>query len=301
MNKPSAILFLLLIGAASAPASSAAADPFDGAWLWVGKRDVFELFLVQEGSKLKGAHAATHDNGRRVDTHDEPEKAGPSLVGKVTGGVAEVSITSAYSGKTGRARITMTPAGLHWSLLKAPDGEFYFPRQAVLKRDRDKVPEIADEPDAATKASQAAALASEALSNGNLSQAITYCDQSLKFDPVNTYVIEEKADVLVKLKRFDQAMPLYSAALTKRATDSKLLLKRGECNLNLALYEEAVDDFTNAIKGYEAVKLKVPEIQDLLFSCYMNRASAYAELGKIDLAEQDRLKSQSVESLLKVR
>lgn len=298
MNKPSAILLFLIIAAVSAPSSSAAADPFDGAWSWTGTRDAFELFLVQDGTKIKGVHAATYDAGRRVDMQEEPEKSGPSLVGKVTGNVAEVSITSAYSGKTGKARITLTPAGLRWSVQKRPDGEFYFPVQAVLKRNKDKVPRIADEPDASTKSSQAFALGNEAFLDGNLSQAIIYFDQSLKFNPVSPYGIEKKADVLVKLKRFDQAMALYSAALTKRATDSNLLLKRGECNLNLARYEEAVADFTNAIKGYEAVKLKVPEIQDLLFSCYQNRSSAYAQLGKIDLAEQDRLKAQSVKPFL---
>ncbi|MBY0547418.1 MAG: tetratricopeptide repeat protein [Candidatus Obscuribacterales bacterium] len=301
MNKPSAIIFSLIIAAASVSSSSAASDPFDGAWLWAGKHDFFELFLVQDGAKLKGTHAATYDDGRRVDTHEDPETAGPSLVGKITGGVAEVTITSAYSGKTGTARITMTPTGLRWSVQKRPDGEFYFPMQALLKRDKDKVPKIADEPDAYTKSSQAAALAREALEEGRLDEAVALFDKSLQFNPLSTYVIEEKADVLVKLNRFDQALALYCAALTKRDKDRNLLLKKGECNLNLARYEEAVDDFTNAIKVIEAVKPREHQPPYLLFACYQNRASAYAQLGKIDLAEQDRLKAQSVNSLLEVR
>ena len=298
MNRSITILFCLVTVFSVVPPSYGAGDPFDGAWSWADRRDSFELYLAQDGAKIKGTHAATHDLGRRSDTQEEPETAGPSVRGKVTGGVAEVSITSAYSGKIGTARIAVTPAGLRWTVLKAPDGEFYFPLQALLKRSKVKVPKIADEPDAITKSLTAAALGHEAFSKGKFSEAVAAFDQALHFDPSNSSVIEGKADAYIKQKQFAQASSLYSDALKCRPNDSELLLKRAECNLNLLRYDQAVVDLTEAIEIDEAVKDKGRAIYYRLLSCYRNRANAYSELGKLDLAEPDRLKADSVKALL---
>jgi hypothetical protein len=47
-----------------------------------------------------------------------------------------VTVTSFFSNQNGRVKLVKKNGKLYWSLVDAPKGEYYFPHQAILVRDK---------------------------------------------------------------------------------------------------------------------------------------------------------------------
>lgn len=104
------------------------AGPFQGSWVLESKSLSFTLDLAGDGTKVVGSYSAvTLPKASRVDS-DAP------MEGTVRSGQARVTFTSAYSGKSGTAVMSARGKELRWQVVKEPDGEYWAPRKATLRR-----------------------------------------------------------------------------------------------------------------------------------------------------------------------
>jgi len=85
-----------------------------------------------------------------------------------------------------------------------------------------------------------------------LEEAIQKFDECIALDPLNlTYnatINLNKAIAYTKLKKNDEALSCLNKCLKMNPDYAKAHVKRGEVNLTLEDYEEAVQDFSNAAK-----------------------------------------------------
>jgi len=129
---PALAMLALATTACSQKADSKAT--FAGKWDWSQGGEELTLTLEQDGSHLRGWHAAIGQGGAKADevSRDQP----PSISGDVQGVTANVKFTSGYpdSKGGGRARLTLQDEFLIWQILES-DGEHYLPRSAKLTRE----------------------------------------------------------------------------------------------------------------------------------------------------------------------
>lgn len=96
-----------------------------------GDRDVYELSIMVQGSRVCILHAATAHLGNRVD---EDEGLEPSMTGVMdAAGNATVHYRSAWEG-TGTATLRVEGGALHWKVTSKVDGQSSIPDEAVLAR-----------------------------------------------------------------------------------------------------------------------------------------------------------------------
>ena len=90
------------------------------------------------------------------------------------------------------------------------------------------------------------------LKANKLEEAIQKFDECLALDPLNlsynATINLNKAIAFTKLKKDDEALSCLNKALKMNPDYAKAHVKRGEVNLALEDYEEAVADFSNAAK-----------------------------------------------------
>lgn len=124
-------------------ADSATPPPtdFQGAWSAQGLKDLdFSLDLQQDGATLTGYHCGTTANASRIDCSLPGEDI--TIEGTITGDIAKVKFTSAYSGQIGKARITRQGDTLLWEITAFPNGQYYLPDVAtLLKVAREDLPQ----------------------------------------------------------------------------------------------------------------------------------------------------------------
>jgi len=88
--------------------------------------------------------------------------------------------------------------------------------------------------------------------------------------------------VLVKYKRYEKAIELYTGLLKKEPDNSDALRIRGDCHFALKHYKEALSDYTNAI---DTSVYASPDT-------YKQRALVYDALKMADKAKRDREKAK---------
>lgn len=108
-----------------------AGGPFTGSWSLGGPEEGpgFTVELYQRGSRLEGLYHAITRNATRLDTDS-------AIVGTVRGNTATVRWTSGYSGVQGTAVLRLAGRRLHWRIPRPPQGEYWAPLKATLKRNR---------------------------------------------------------------------------------------------------------------------------------------------------------------------
>lgn len=93
-------------------------------------------------------------------------------------------------------------------------------------------------------------LASEAFKENKLEEAITLFDECLALDTLNlnynATVLLNKAIALCKLKKNELALKALNLCIKYSPQYAKALVKRGEVKVMLEMYEEAVQDFSQA-------------------------------------------------------
>ena len=119
-------------------------------------------------------------------------------------------------------------------------------------------------------------------------KAVNNYSIALELNPENFCAWANRGYTFIKMKLYEKAVPDLKIALTLRPKDSIALLNlddaylgRGGLHLKADRYLEAIDDFSNAMNHY-----------DFVVKAYEGRASAYTNLGMIDLAKADIIKSK---------
>lgn len=110
---------------------------FLGSWSWVSsdKSATFSLNLTQgsQSNSIDGDYCATARNGNRIDCYEGKEY---SFKGIVDGTELKINFIDAYGGGAGVATITYNPDdSIVWKITEKPDGYYYIPDDAALKRD----------------------------------------------------------------------------------------------------------------------------------------------------------------------
>jgi len=112
---------------------------FVGSWDWKekGKWLEFGIDIKQVADTLKGQLCGITLNGNRVDCAAEDADRSFSVpLPKQNSFIC--TFTSAYSMEQGTASITFDGQSLIWKIIKAPNGEYYFPKLARLTKIRAK-------------------------------------------------------------------------------------------------------------------------------------------------------------------
>lgn len=278
------------------PAAQAAGSNFGGVWMWRSKSANFEIHIVQNGQKIKAAHFASVDNGRRVDNQENPDETGPSIVGRANGNSAVVDITSSYSGESGKATMTLENNVLKWKVTKAPKGEFYFPTSANLNRKKEKLLVIADHPSPEVQAMGLSVRARELESAGHLEEALSFINRSIAADPNDWTSYETRADVLMKLKQYENALGALKKAMELCPENMRNFVKqsRGECYVKLNKADLAIPDLTEAIDYFKKQVRDNDSMKKYLSDSYLSRAEAYKTIAKNDLAAKDEAQAKLV-------
>lgn len=107
-------------------------EDFQGKWTSVDEDISLDLF--QTGDELTGYHCSVTKHAQRIDCALESDDMGYSIDGIVKGNQANVTFLSTYCMKYGKAKIVMHGDYLYWEVTEFPDGEFWLPLSAILKR-----------------------------------------------------------------------------------------------------------------------------------------------------------------------
>jgi hypothetical protein len=107
---------------------------FQGKWTSVDEDISLDLDLFQTGDELTGYHCSVTKHAQRIDCFLESDNMGYSIDGIVKGNQADVTFLSTYCMKYGKAKIVMHGDYLYWEVTEFPDGEFWLPLSAILKR-----------------------------------------------------------------------------------------------------------------------------------------------------------------------
>ncbi|XP_039279076.1 dnaJ homolog subfamily C member 7 isoform X2 [Nilaparvata lugens] len=100
----------------------------------------------------------------------------------------------------------------------------------------------------------------EAFKSGNLTQAYTLYSEALAIDPLNKVTNAKlhfnRATVASKLGRLNEAVSECTSALALDENYLKALLRRAKCYMDLAQYEDAVNDYEKAYQMDKSIDNK---------------------------------------------
>lgn len=129
------ILLLLLLAAALV--SFSAITPFanfSGKWHVETANTSFDLKLTQIRGRVSGSHCAIQLGGSKMDCVIKDSDVTITGTANNSGSV-QVTFMSQFSQKPGTATITkINDSTIEWKILTKPNGEFYLPKQMVLKK-----------------------------------------------------------------------------------------------------------------------------------------------------------------------
>lgn len=96
---------------------------------WEDTSTGFSLDLYQDWKNIYGHHEIVAQGGNKIDTLDV------SINGILQGKTVDVQFQSSFTSEPGVARITYVDVQtIHWKIVTPPDGEYYLPAEATLKR-----------------------------------------------------------------------------------------------------------------------------------------------------------------------
>ena len=106
-------------------------ENYEGEWVYESSSTLFSLTLYQEGTIVKGAHSSIMLNGSRIDEAMDDEM---TLQGSIENGELIASIRSAYSGATGKARLSVVGQdSIYFEFVERPE-ECWIPDKVVLTK-----------------------------------------------------------------------------------------------------------------------------------------------------------------------
>lgn len=106
---------------------------FCGTWRWEKNDDRhdFSLEIQLRDGLLIGRHCYILNSGSKMDCATE-SKDFSFKIENPTSDTLTINVKSYYSGKVGKVLLEAKEGRMYWKLMRAPKGEFYFPKQAVL-------------------------------------------------------------------------------------------------------------------------------------------------------------------------
>jgi len=108
-----------------------------GSWRWE-KNDERHDFLLEisiKDSLIFGRHCYILDSGNKMDCSMESTDASFKTQISVADSMT-VIIRSYYSNQKGLVKLELKNKKLYWTLIKAPKGEYYLPKNAILLKDK---------------------------------------------------------------------------------------------------------------------------------------------------------------------
>lgn len=114
---------------------------------------------------------------------------------------------------------------------------------------------------------------------GDADKALESLDTALNIDPENLTIQRQKANVLTKAGRLQEALELRSKYLESKPDDGFEYVNNGDDKMNLLLFEEAFEDYNKA-------SALLPFLEEMGFFL-VKRGDAYRLAGKEDKAKRD--------------
>ncbi|MCI7257329.1 MAG: hypothetical protein MR559_08480 [Prevotella sp.] len=113
--------------------------------------------------------------------------------------------------------------------------------------------------------------------NGKFADALTSSEYSLAASPNNPGGLSCKAQALVKLFQYKEAIKYYSLYFEIYPLDANSLVQIGFCHINLSNYQQAINAFSSALAN-------VTDDPELQCTIYDNLSLAYSHLGEKEKA-----------------
>ncbi len=116
---------------------------------------------------------------------------------------------------------------------------------------------------------------------GRTKEALADYARAAKANPKNTQTLTSSAILLAKVGRNEEALKQISGVFAIDPENNEALRVRGDIHSNLKQYEQAVRDYSKSIElGPEHCR-----------ASYEGRSRAYEKMGRLDLAEKDRVQA----------
>ncbi|MDP3508393.1 MAG: hypothetical protein Q8T09_10420 [Candidatus Melainabacteria bacterium] len=112
---------------------------------------------------------------------------------------------------------------------------------------------------------------------GKVDEILKICSDRLRINPANRDIRLQRAKILFKAKKYEQAVVDLDLLIRQTSIDDEALQLRAECFIKLQKFDRAVADLSVCIKldgGDSAAQ-------------YLLRSKAYRQLGKVSLATSD--------------
>jgi hypothetical protein len=108
-----------------------------GTWRWEKNDEShdFTVTIYLKDGFIMGTHCYILDSGKKMDCPTN-QKDTSFKKANLKADTITLNIRSYYSGKSGDVKLELRKGKLHWKLTKAPRGEYYFPKEAVLVFDK---------------------------------------------------------------------------------------------------------------------------------------------------------------------
>ena len=132
--KLKSLAFFSLVSILLAFRSGNTVPNFTGIWHTETANASFDLHLTQNKNALRGLHCSVQNGGNKTDcVLDDTDISITGIVGNSS--TVTVTFISQFSQKKGSAKITkMNDSTIEWQIVTKPQGEFYLPNQATLKK-----------------------------------------------------------------------------------------------------------------------------------------------------------------------
>jgi len=110
-----------------------------GGWQWEKNDDRhdFSLQISLQDGFVVGKHCYVFDYGNKIDCASDKQDVSFKIENSGLDSI-RVNIRSHYSGQQGIAVVKLKAGKLHWKLVKAPAGEYYLPKEALMIRSNTK-------------------------------------------------------------------------------------------------------------------------------------------------------------------
>lgn len=104
-----------------------------GSWQWEKNDDRhdFSVVIYLKDGFISGTHCYILDSGKKMDCATDSKEVSFKVINPKTDSII-LSIRSYYSGKSGDVKLENRNGKLYWKLIRAPKGEYYFPKEAIL-------------------------------------------------------------------------------------------------------------------------------------------------------------------------
>ncbi len=230
LSRYGVFLVTLLLGGMAPFAHAQEPANFQGVWDMEETGGLtFGLELYQKGETLSGYHCGMTSDASRIDCSLAAEDDA-SITGSISGNVAKIRFTSAYSGQIGMAKLTLRDDSLLWEITAYPNGVYYLPDQAVLTK---TVAAPADD----ERLERLYTLVTQDLQDQNYAYPVQYDDTYVAYADLNNDSIE---DVIAIFYAYDESIDAPNSDVRSEERFLAIGFGTSSGDVTLALNEQGV-------------------------------------------------------------